>query len=142
MRVQTHLQDTLNMAVHPEIYHLQPTSFVPNNRLPVLIYRNVLPQPHNEQSAQEMLEKNHWTKKANSLFGFLLRLTKLQGNVGSTVFQGHPTLLIGRGPHDNDEERSVSTELEPGDVIILPAGVAHCSIDGDSDYRSIGLYPE
>jgi len=62
--------------------------------------------------------------------------------ISVAVFQGHSTLLIGRGPLDNDEETSVLTELKPGDVIILPAGVAHCSIDNDTDYRYIGLYPE
>lgn len=71
--MQAHIEDMLNMAVHTEIYYLPQTRFVPNNRLPVLIYRNVLPQPHTELSAQNMLEKNHWTKKVNSIFGLLLR---------------------------------------------------------------------
>ncbi|TVY42796.1 Uncharacterized protein LOCC1_G004901 [Lachnellula occidentalis] len=132
------------MAVQPEIYYLQQTRFVPNNRLPVLIYRNVLPQPHTEISAQEMLGKNHWTNKGT--WGAVPR-HHFHPNTHECygVLQGHSTLLIGRGPLDNDEERSVcsvSTELKPGDVIILPAGVADCSIDNDADYSYTGLYPE
>lgn len=32
--------------------------------------------------------------------------------------------------------------LKAGDVIILPAGVSHCSRDFQDDYRYIGVYPK
>ena len=43
----------------PETYYLPPTEYVPNNRVPVLVYRDRLPRPHAEASTTEFLEKNH-----------------------------------------------------------------------------------
>lgn len=29
-----------------------------------------------------------------------------------------------------------------GDAIVLPAGVAHCSLESSTDYEYVGLYPK
>lgn len=50
------------MATEPETYYLEPTQFVPNSKLPVLVYRNVLPQPYDEITTQVFLERNQWLK--------------------------------------------------------------------------------
>lgn len=44
----------------PEVYYCSQTPYVPNSRLPVLIYRDVLPKPYSEQTAAQSLEKNEW----------------------------------------------------------------------------------
>lgn len=48
------------MTPTPEVYYCSQTSFVPNSRLPVLLYRNVLPRPLSEETAKQCLEQNQW----------------------------------------------------------------------------------
>lgn len=50
-------------------------------------------------------------------------------------------MLVGRGPLDNIEDGGQEIHIKAGDVIILPAGVSHCSISADQNYRYVGAYP-
>jgi len=52
----------------PEIFYLETTPFVPNSRLPVLLYRHVLPQPLDISSAQTFLEANQWIKGVSGIY--------------------------------------------------------------------------
>ncbi|OCK77354.1 hypothetical protein K432DRAFT_428070 [Lepidopterella palustris CBS 459.81] len=128
------------MAPTPEVYYFSPTSHVPNSVLPVLIYRKVLPAHPTAVSTRDALEKNLW----------------LQGGVFKTyrthhfhsvthecyaVFKGSSRLLLGRGPLD-DTEGGVEVDVSVGDIIVLPAGVSHCSVDSEGEYEYLGLYPE
>lgn len=61
------------------------------------------------------------------------------------MFKGSSRLLLGRGPLDEEGEdgkRGVEVVVAQGDVIVLPAGVAHCSVESSGDYEYVGLYPE
>jgi uncharacterized protein YjlB len=57
------------------------------------------------------------------------------------VVKGSSELLIGVGPLDSEAEGEV-IHVESGDVIVLPAGVSHCSKSFSEDYRYIGAYPK
>lgn len=57
------------------------------------------------------------------------------------VFQGSSTLLLGVGPNE-DAGKGHEVLMKAGDVIILPAGVSHCSRDFQDDYRYVGVYPK
>ena len=50
------------MTAEPETYYFPSTGFAPNNRLPVLVYRGVLPDPINEESTTDFLTMNKWHK--------------------------------------------------------------------------------
>jgi uncharacterized protein YjlB len=58
-------------STDPEQYPLPPTTNVPNNPLPALVYRNVLPTPHDSKSAQELCESHGWEKRV-SLYMLIL----------------------------------------------------------------------
>ncbi|KAF2091216.1 hypothetical protein K490DRAFT_54110 [Saccharata proteae CBS 121410] len=126
----------------PETYHFSPTPHVPNSTLPVLLYRNVLPHPPDAASVQAFIEPNRWLR------GGVFKTVTTHHFHSLThecyaVFRGSSTLLLGRGPLDcADEAAATVVEVEEGDVIILPAGVAHCSLDSAHDYEYMGLYPE
>lgn len=47
-------------------------------------------------------------------------------------------LLVGRG--GNDEKGGIQIPVSAGDVIVLPAGTSHCSVESTPDYRYIGVY--
>lgn len=51
--------------VQPEAYYLEKSDFVPNNRVPALVYRNVLPRPLSRESAKVLCEGNHWEKRVS-----------------------------------------------------------------------------
>lgn len=166
--MDTPLKGKPGAMAEPEIYHCKQTPFVPNSRLPVLVYRDVLPRPYDESTASVMLEKNQWLKgvchrqysvlsnrdralgeqshditsiptPTNATVGdspaHVHRLTK------TAVFQGASTLLLGVGPLE-DASTGQQIRVEAGDVIILPAGVSHCSKDFENEYRYVGVYPE
>jgi len=40
------------------------------------------------------------------------------------------------------EGEEVLVDLSEGDAIVLPAGVAHCSLESSDDYEYVGLYPK
>ncbi|KAG7140540.1 hypothetical protein HYQ45_002703 [Verticillium longisporum] len=115
----------------PEQYHIKPTAHCPNNVLPVLVYRDVLPRPHNAATTSEALEKYGWEKRGT--FG---------------------TIIIKHFHPNTHECYGVTCRVYPGDVIVVPAGVAHASVptvgkpkvkwDLDEDelhYQYIGVYP-
>ena len=51
------------MVVAPEVYHLKPNKYAPNNDIPVLIYRDCLPLPISEEKTTDFLESHAWVKK-------------------------------------------------------------------------------
>lgn len=128
-------------AMSPETYRLSPNKHAPNNVFPVLVYRQVLPQPITEESATTFLEKNAWTKKGT--WGHI-DVRHFHPNVHECygVVAGASTMLVGCGS-DDDPATGTSIELKTGDVIVLPAGTGHCNLGGSStdDYLYVGLYP-
>ncbi|KAF2462011.1 hypothetical protein BDY21DRAFT_330266 [Lineolata rhizophorae] len=127
------------MTVAPEQYFLEPTPHCPNNRFPVLIYRNILPTPYNEATARAYLEKNGWywqgTFGAVTYRHFHPNTHECYG-----IFQGSSTLLVGQGAADRDG--GIKFTVSGGDVVVIPAGVAHCSVESEGDYRYVGVYPK
>lgn len=53
------------MPEQPEEYHIRSTYYSPNNRLPVLVYRDVLPKPYDESTTTEFLTKNGWERRVS-----------------------------------------------------------------------------
>lgn len=47
----------------PEQYFIHANTYAPNNVFPVLVYRNVLPQPINEETASTFLQTHNWIKR-------------------------------------------------------------------------------
>ncbi|RFU26533.1 hypothetical protein B7463_g9797, partial [Scytalidium lignicola] len=56
------------------------------------------------------------------------------------IFQGESTLLLGRG--QGDQDGGLEIDVHAGDVIILPAGTAHCCLESTTNYRYVGVYPK
>lgn len=135
-------------------YLLPATADAPNSRLPVLHYRNVLPSPLSEDSAIQFLMQNEWDHRVSRHwhgFSKTIQLTRPQGTWGHIdirhfhpnshecygIFRGSSTLLIGQ----IDAGQGAKIEVTAGDVVVLPAGTAHSSLESSSDYRYIGVYP-
>jgi len=119
---------------------LKPTSHVPNSSLPVLVYRQVLPTPLSEANAAEYLESNDWSH-GGTFKHFPQHHFHTVTHECYAIFAGSTRFLFGKGPLDIDAE-SVEVDLQAGDVIVDPAGVAHCNIRSSPDFEYIGVYPK
>jgi len=126
----------------PEVFYInRSTPHVPNSRLPVLIYRQSLPVNPTAETVREKIETNEWIQ-GGVFKHFGAHHFHSVTHECYAVFKGSSKLLLGRGPLDISKEDDVEITLTAGDAIVLPAGVAHCSIYSEVDYEYVGLYPK
>lgn len=116
-----------------------PTVHVPNSHLPVLVYRSVLPSPHSETSAIYALEQNDWMH-GGTFKHYPAHHYHSITHECYAVFRGSTRFLYGKGPLDEDVA-GLEVELKAGDIIVHPAGVAHCNVDSSGDFEYVGVYP-
>lgn len=128
----------------PETHYIKhSTPHVPNSPfdLPVLIYRFCLPQHPTPNLICSTIDPNNWLKggvfKHYPAHHFHSVIHECYA-----VFKGRSRLLLGRGPLDPETEDDLTVEIGAGDAIVLPAGVAHCSVESSEDYEYVGLYPK
>ncbi|KAM5350555.1 hypothetical protein ACJ41O_007060 [Fusarium nematophilum] len=134
------------MSPNPEKYFVKPTAHCPNNVFPVLVYRGVLPEPHDEPTTTQFLESHGWERKGT--WG-TITAKHFHPNTHECygVFQGDSELIFGAGGADA-ESAGVKCHVSAGDVIVVPAGVAHASVaedrskDKSDKYKYVGVYPD
>lgn len=124
----------------PELSWTKPTSQCPNSKLPVLVYRNVLPADHTIQSTEQAFLLNHWIK--GGVFKHY-PTAHFHSNTREcyAAISGSTRCLYGVGPLD-DPEQGVEFEMKAGDIAVHAAGVAHKNVESSADYEYVGLYPE
>ncbi|KAF5121862.1 putative protein YjlB [Metarhizium anisopliae] len=142
------------MAQSVQCYYLSPNSDAPNNPLPVLHYRGVLPLEATEDMATKFLTANTWEKRGawghigirhfhpntHECYGTTVSTLEAE-DVGRLILagivSGRSTMLLGK----INDGTGVHVQVQRGDVIVLPAGTAHSSIESTPDYFYIGVYP-
>ena len=109
----------------------------PNNALlPLLLYRHAcrIEEEHGGDIVRELLETNGWGKSwIDGIYA--------EHHFHSTA---HEVLvaLAGSARVQFGGPNGVTFDFEKGDVIIIPAGVAHCRIDSADGFSCMGAYPE
>ncbi|KAL4902952.1 hypothetical protein BDW74DRAFT_180249 [Aspergillus multicolor] len=128
------------MVITPNTYYLPRTEHTPNNPLPVLHYKDVLPQPRTEEEATNFLTAHKWEKRGT--WGPIWQ-SHFHSNSHECygVFQGSSTLLLGAAGGDGVSDVGLRITVNTGDVIVLPAG-GHSSVESTDDYKYIRVYPE
>lgn len=105
----------------------------PNSKLPVLIYRRAIAKP-DAAAFEQMFQGNHWSSAwRNGLFSVHHYHSTAHEVLG--VFQGWVKARLGG-------ERGAALRLDAGDVIVIPAGVAHKNEGASPDFRVVGAYPD
>lgn len=117
-----------------EPYHFADDGTVPNSPLPLVVYRGALPDGGDRAAACEaMFAKNGWPDAwRNGIYPYHHYHSTAHEVLG--IARGHARVRLGG-------ENGQSVELRPGDVVVIPAGVAHKREDATADLLVIGSYP-
>lgn len=129
----------MNLTINedPEIIQhlLMEDEHYPNNpALPLLIYKKALILSEDGAGdIEKLFEKNDWSNSwRDDIFPYHHYHSNAHEVLG--VFSGHCIVQFG-GDH------GITVELRAGDVVIIPAGVAHKKIAGEN-FNCVGAYPQ
>lgn len=117
-------------------YYIKENDQFPNNSLPVLLYRRVLKIPFfcAAKYVRKLFQQNGWTNNWQNGIYTYHHYHSITHEVFAAV-KGQTVLLIGG-------ENGKVLKFEKGDVIIIPAGVAHKNLGKQDDVICVGGYPE
>jgi uncharacterized protein YjlB len=106
----------------------------PNSRLPLLFYEAALPRDAVTPEALERLfAANGWPPAwRSSVYTFHHYHSTAHETLG--IARGEARLMLG-GPEGQ------KFEVRAGDVIVIPAGVAHKRLSSSGDFLVVGCYP-
>ncbi len=124
-----------NRAPTIETYRFTDDGIVPNNpALPLVVYRGALPAAGDRASACERMFAQHgWPDSwRNGIYGHHHYHSTAHEVLG--IARGNATVRLGG-------EGGQTVELNAGDVVVIPAGVAHKREAASSDLLVIGAYP-
>jgi uncharacterized protein YjlB len=131
----THTTDVIHGHIATHIF--EDDGRFPNNpNLPVLVYKGALHlHPGDEiDTILELFKKNNWENSwKDSVFDYDHYHSTTHEVLG--VFCGTADITLG-GPE------GTCVELVRGDVVIIPAGVAHKNLKCSHDFLCVGAYPE
>lgn len=109
--------------------------FPNNEKLPLLVYKGALRlHPDDEpECIIRLFEQNDWKNGwKNGVFDYHHYHSNTHEVLG--IFCGTADLQLG-GPE------GVCVELDRGDIIVIPAGVAHKNLRSSADFLCVGAYP-
>ncbi len=116
--------------------NLKDDGAIPNSRFPLLVYVGVVKQPAGNDLAalfEEIFESHDWGGTwRNGIYTYHHYHSTTHEVLG--VFKGSATVQLGG-------ERGIKQKITVGDVIIIPAGVAHKNLGASSDFGVVGGYP-
>ena len=117
-------------------YAIEENGMFPNNpQLPLLVY----PQIFTDQNDYKEVFSNAF--KENGWGGSWVNGVYDYHHYHSTshevlaVIKGHATLIFG-GPGGK------VIDVKAGDMVVIPAGVAHCCRQASEDFKVLGAYPQ
>jgi len=132
-----HFQFGVLLPEHTSVYTFDDDGTFPNNEhLPVVVYQHAL-QISNpdlaEKDLNEVLQQHQWHHPWRGGIQDVHHYHSTAHEV-LAVISGTVKLLIG-GPS------GATVNMSQGDVIIIPAGVAHKCEEASADFECVGAYP-
>ena len=107
----------------------------PNSSLFLLIYKEAIRLPSNDSSIiKKIFQNNNWKNSwLNGIYDYHHYHSVTHEVLG--VYKGNASVQVG-GPN------GIAENVSKGDVIIIPAGVAHKCNSASNDFKCIGAYPD
>jgi uncharacterized protein YjlB len=120
----------------PHTIMFRDDGVIPNNpKLPFVHYRGAVALPQRDAAAvfEELFAQNGWGDSwRNGIYGYVHYHSETHEVLG--VARGHARVRFGGNS-------GKVIELRAGDVVILPAGTGHQSLDASKDLLVVGAYP-
>lgn len=119
----------------PLPFHVPDNGIFPNSRYPVLIYKKAVAIPFlfPARAIKHLFRENGWTNNwVAGIFDFNHYHSNTHEAIG--VIRGKTMLQLGG-------DNGVRLQIEAGDIIIIPAGVAHKNLGRAKDIECVGGYP-
>lgn len=120
-----------------KIYVLKDDGQFPNNeKLPLIVYEGAVTAKEGDLASEieKLFSNNGWTNSwRNGVFEYPHYRSITHEVLG--VYRGKIKIQLG-GPS------GVVLTLREGDVVIIPAGVAHKNCGASTDFACIGAYPD
>ena len=139
LKTENHEADRLQAVVRSgQVIHqrLKSDGSFPNNeRLPLLVYCGALALPQSNPAAivEDLFESNGWSGSwRNGIYGFHHYHATAHEVLG--IYSGSAQVQMGG-------ENGMTLTVRRGDVVIIPAGVAHKNLGAGSNFRVVGAYP-
>lgn len=117
-----------------EKYHFADDGIIPNNRLPVIVYRQVTDVQDKSDWLEKCFKANGW---ANNWRDIVLPYDHFHSTTHEVLGMGKGTVTLHIGG-----EKGLDMEVSAGDVLILPAGVGHYAVSEHKNYEMVGGYPD
>jgi uncharacterized protein YjlB len=123
------------VKMEPEQYFVEDDGLFPNSRLPLLFYPKILRLPKLFAAAKvkKLFQKNNWKNNWKQGVYTYHHYHSITHEVLG-VCEGETLLLLGG-------EKGIALFIEKGDVLVIPAGVAHINLGKENDVTCVGGYP-
>ena len=121
--------------VQPEQLNFKDDGIFPNSILPLLFYRHAITTDAKDPASifEQRFAENDWTNSwRDGVYSFPHYHSTSHEVLG--IYRGDATLRLG-------DEHGRNVEVHAGDVIVIPAGVAHQNIGASDDFGVVGAYP-
>lgn len=130
------VNDPTRTSVQPEQLNFKDDGIFPNSSLPLLLYRHAITTDAEDPASvfEERFARNDWTNSwRNGVYPFPHYHSTSHEVLG--VYSGAAQLRLGGN-------RGKRVEVQAGDVIIIPVGVAHQNLVATDDFGVVGAYPD
>ena len=121
--------------LQPITYIFADDGLIPNNPLPFVCYRGVIPldRVDPESTVEALFASNNWGDMwRNGVFDYLHYHSMIHEAMG--VARGRARVRFGG-------DRGEELEITAGDAAILPAGTGHQCLWASTDFSVVGAYP-
>lgn len=111
--------------------------FPNNERLPLVLYQNAVKLPQRDPAAifEAIFHANQWGSSwRNGIYPYHHYHSTAHEVLG--ISRGQASVRL--GGDDNGE----TFEVQAGDALVIPAGVAHKNLGSSSDFQVVGAYPK
>ncbi len=117
-------------------YYIKGNELFPNSSLPVLLYKRIIILPIfcAARHVRKLFQQNGWTNNWLSGIYTYDHYHSITHEAFAAV-KGQTVMLLGG-------ENGKVIKFERGDVLIIPAGVAHKNLGKERDVICIGGYPD